>query len=74
MNALLLAFMPFSPMLEAAAILCLIVGVVLIFVVTRKYTDKEKLQKARSQAQGYQSMPSSAFDFDADAKEEPDKK
>ena len=51
-----------------------IVGVVLIFVVTRKYTDKEKLQKARSQAQGYQSMPSSAFDFDADAKEEPDKK
>ncbi len=40
------------------AVLC----VVAVFLVTRKFTDKEKLQKAREQ-QVRPSMPSDAFDF-----------
>ncbi|MBQ5991241.1 MAG: hypothetical protein IJL62_01695 [Clostridia bacterium] len=41
-----------------------VVGVVLLFVVTRIYTDKEKMAKARAQQVSGPSMPSSAFDFD----------
>ena len=53
-----------------------IVLAVLVFFVIRKFTDKEKLEKARAQTQGYQSsMPSSAFNFDdLETKEAPKKK
>ena len=44
------------------------VGLVGLFLVTRKYTDKEKVQKAREQQVHGPSMPSSAFDFDEDEK------
>ena len=40
-----------------------VLGVVAVFVITNRFTDKEKLAKARAQATG-QSMPSSAFNFD----------
>ncbi len=40
-----------------------VVGVIALFLVIRKFTDKEKLQKAREQ-QVHPSMPSDAFDFD----------
>lgn len=40
-----------------------VVCVIALFLVTRKFTDKEKLQKAREQ-QVRPSMPSDAFDFD----------
>ncbi len=43
------------------------VGVVSIFFIIKKYTDKEKLAKAKAQATG-QTMPSSAFNFDEDDK------
>ncbi len=39
-------------------------GLVGLFLVTRKYTDKEKMQKAREQQVHGPSMPSSAFEFD----------
>lgn len=42
-----------------------VLGVVAVFLVTRKYTDKEKLQKAREQ-QVRPAMPSEAFNFDDD--------
>ena len=42
-----------------------VIAVVGLFLVSRKYTDKEKLAKARAQQTG-QSMPSSAFDFSDD--------
>jgi hypothetical protein len=41
-----------------------VVGVVLLFVVTRIFTDKEKMEKARAQQVSGPSMPSSAFNFD----------
>ena len=41
-----------------------VLGVVAVFVVTRKFTDKEKLKKAREQQVSGPSMPSSAFVFD----------
>ena len=41
-----------------------VVGVVLLFVVTRIFTDKEKMEKARTQQVSGPSMPSSAFNFD----------
>ncbi len=44
-----------------------VVGVVSIFLIIRKFTDKEKEQKTRAQQTG-QSMPSSAFNFDEDDK------
>ena len=44
------------------------VGLVGLFLVTRKYTDKEKVQKAREQQVHGPSMPSSAFEFDEDEK------
>lgn len=44
-----------------------VVGVVAIFVIIRKFTDKEKEAKTKAQATG-QSMPSSAFNFDEDDK------
>ena len=51
------------------------VGIVLIFLITHKYTDKEKLKKARAQqTQGYQSMPSNAFNFDDEPEKEEEKK
>lgn len=40
-----------------------ILGVIALFLVTRKFTDKEKLKKARSQ-QVHPAMPSDAFNFD----------
>lgn len=40
-----------------------VVGVVGVFVLIRKFTDKEKEQKARTYAAG-NTMPSSAFNFD----------
>lgn len=42
-----------------------VLGVVAIFLITRKYTDKEKLEKAREQ-QVRPAMPSDAFNFDDD--------
>ena len=50
-----------------------VLGVVGVFLVTRKFTDKEKLRKAREQQVSGPSMPSSAFVFD-DEKESSDKK
>lgn len=44
-----------------------VIGVIGVFLVTRKYTDKEKLKKAREQ-QVRPSMPSSAFTFDDEDK------
>ena len=41
-----------------------VVGLISLFLITRKYTDKEKLQKARAQQVHGPSMPSSAFNFD----------
>ena len=41
-----------------------VVVVVLLFVLTRKYTDKEKLAKSRAQTTGQSSMPSSEFEFE----------
>ena len=46
-----------------------VVSVVALFVITRKFTDKEKLAKSRTQAAG-QSMPSSAFDFEEEKTEQ----
>ena len=46
-----------------------VVGVIAVFLVTRKFTDKEKLQKARQQ-QVHPSMPTGAFNFDDEPKEE----
>ena len=48
-----------------------VVGLIGLFVITRKYTDKEKLQKAREQQVHGPSMPSSAFVFD-DEEKKPD--
>lgn len=39
-------------------------GLIALFLITRKFTDKEKLQKAREQQVSGPSMPSSAFVFD----------
>ena len=41
-----------------------VVGLIALFLCTRKFTDKEKLQKAREQQGSGSSMPSSAFVFD----------
>lgn len=41
-----------------------VLGLAGLFVITRKFTDKEKLQKARAQQVSGPSMPSSAFNFD----------
>jgi len=47
-----------------------VVGLALVFVLTSKFTDKEKVAKARSSyASGGTSMPSSAFNFDDEKKE-----
>lgn len=46
-----------------------IVGLVAVFLIIRKFTDKEKLAKAKAQAAG-QVMPSSAFNFDEEEKNE----
>ncbi len=46
-----------------------VVGVIAVFLVTRKFTDKEKLQKARQQ-QVRPAMPSDAFNFDDEPEEE----
>lgn len=51
-----------------------VVGLIGVFVITRKFTDKEKLQKAREQQVHGPSMPSSAFDFDDEKKSGPAKK
>ena len=51
-----------------------VVGLIGLFLVTRKYTDKEKLQKAREQQVRGPSMPSSAFDFDDEKESDPSKK
>ena len=51
-----------------------VAGLIGLFVVTRKFTDKEKLQKAREQQVHGPSMPSSAFDFDDEKKSDPVKK
>lgn len=40
-----------------------VVGIVILFIVIRKYTNKEKQQEATAQASG-SSMPKSAFEFD----------
>lgn len=64
----------FSPtLLEIVNYVCIglaIAGIVLLFVLTAKFTDKEKAAKARStySAAG-SSMPSSAFNFDDNKKE-----
>lgn len=42
-----------------------VLGVVALFLITRKFTDKEKLQKAREQ-QVRPAMPADAFNFDDD--------
>lgn len=39
-------------------------GLIVLFLMTRKFTDKEKLKKAREQQYTGPSMPSSAFNFD----------
>ena len=49
-----------------------VLGLAGLFLITRKYTDKEKLQKARQQ-QVRPAMPSDAFNFDDEPKEEPKK-
>ena len=55
---------------ELCALLGLaVVGVIAVFLVTRKFTDKEKLKKARQQ-QVHPSMPTGAFNFDDEPKEE----
>lgn len=41
-----------------------VLGLAALFLITRKFTDKEKLQKAREQQVSGPSMPSSAFNFD----------
>ena len=46
-----------------------VVGVVGVFVLIRKFTDKEKEQKARTYAAG-NTMPSSAFNFDDEEKKQ----
>ncbi|MBR4905950.1 MAG: hypothetical protein IKZ44_03770 [Clostridia bacterium] len=51
-----------------------VVGLIGLFLVTRKYTDKEKLQKAREQQVHGPSMPSSAFDFNDEKESDPVKK
>ena len=45
-----------------------IVGLIGLFLVTRKYTDKEKLKKAREQQVRGPSMPSGAFEFEDEEK------
>ena len=45
-----------------------VVGVVSLFLIIRKFTDKEKEAKARTYSSGQPSMPSSAFNFDEDEK------
>lgn len=46
-----------------------VAGLVLLFVLTSRFTDKEKLRKARAQQTGAgASMPSGAFNFDEDEK------
>ena len=44
-----------------------VVGLIGLFLITRKFTDKEKLKKAREQQVHGPSMPSSAFEFDEEA-------
>ena len=51
-----------------------VVGLIGLFLVTRKYTDKEKLQKAREQQVHGPSMPSSAFEFEDEKDPDPGKK
>lgn len=41
-----------------------VLGLAALFLITRKFTDKEKVQKAREQQVSGSSMPSSAFNFD----------
>ena len=41
-----------------------LVGVVAIFVLIHKFTDKEKLAKAKARSSAGPAMPSSAFNFD----------
>lgn len=46
-----------------------VVGLVTLFVLTSRFTDKEKLRKARAQQSGASaSMPKGAFSFDEDEK------
>ena len=46
-----------------------VVGLVTLFVLTSRFTDKEKLRKARAQQSGASaSMPKGAFNFDEDEK------
>ena len=47
---------------------------VALFLISRKYTDKEKLKKARAQQTGGPAMPSSAFSFEDEPKSDSDKK
>lgn len=52
-----------------------LVGLIALFLITRKYTDKEKMQKAREQQVSGPSMPSSAFNFDDEPEtDDPNKK
>ena len=44
-------------------------GVIALFLITRKFTDKEKLQKAREQQTQGPAMPASAFVFDEEETE-----
>ena len=63
----------FSPMfLNIVNYVCIglaIIGIALTFVITAKFTDKEKAAKARSSYGGSTGMPSSAFNFDDEDKE-----
>lgn len=43
-----------------------VIAIVFLFILIRKYTDKDKQAKSRAQAEG-RSMPSSAFNFDEEA-------
>lgn len=43
-----------------------VIAIVFLFILIRKYTDKEKQEKSRAQAEG-RAMPSSAFNFDEEA-------
>lgn len=45
-----------------------VVGLAALFVIHRKFTDKEKVAKARAQQVSGPAMPSSAFNFDEDDK------
>ncbi len=51
-----------------------VAALVVLFIVTRKFTDKEKLQKAREEQVHGPSMPSSAFNFDDEEPEQTEKK